>query len=405
MQATKTIKNKPIVIAVGIFFPGYSFTRVFESLFEKLSQHFSIHWLGIGYKGTVVEKKNYTLYPNNLNGGDMYGAYGAAALAKQLDAKTILLLNDFYMLKNYRKAWEPLKQQQTRLVAYVPLDGYIIDNNITADCFFLDELVLYHNDALQDVKKAIRICLKKQIPEGCSVPQLSYRYHGVDSTTFHLPSPADQQVCLKEKLFNVPDAGESIYILNANRFNERKDIATTITAFAKALPHFNKPAYLCLHTPNLSPLIKPALETLIENSGCKKNILLNPLGENYITDAELAQLYQACAIGVNTSFGEGWGMISFEHAACGAAQLIPAHTAPAEVWKNAGILIPRCRPVKLTTNPFQMYSVDEAELSNQLVKLVNDEVYLRTIATNCNSHTQKKEFSWEHIALQWKEIL
>lgn len=393
------------MVAVTTFIPGYSFTRVFESLFERLSVSFSIHWIGLGYKGPVVKQNDYTIHPNNVNGGDIYGAYGAAALAKELNAKTVLLLTDFFLLKNYVTAFGSLKQQHTRLIAYVPVDGTFTDVNIVQDCFFLDELVLFHKGAMQEVNNAIDQFLQQHPSQSFSVPHLSYRYHGVDCSVFQLPTSAQQPEALRKKLFDVPDAAKSIFILNANRYDKRKNIEATISAFAKALPQFNRPAYLCLHTPNLVRFMKPALISLIENSGCKKNILLNPLGEKYVNDEELVQLYQACSIGVNSSFGEGWGMISFEHAACGAAQLVPTHTASGEVWKDAGILIPFTGNVQLTTNPFQMYAVDEDELSRQLVKLVNDDAYLEMSATKCYTHSCRDEFKWESIALQWTELL
>jgi D-inositol-3-phosphate glycosyltransferase len=405
MRSVETNSDKPVLLAVSIYVPGYSFTRVFDSLLEKLSAYYAVHWLGIAYKGAVIKQNNYTLHPSNISGGDIYGAYGAAALAMELQATTVLLLNDFYLLRNYQLAWQPLKEQHTRLVAYVPVDGRITDVSIAEECFFLDEVVLYHNDALQDVKRAVDDFVQQQSLHGVSLPHFSYRYHGVDTSIFRRLSSPQQQTELKKQLFYVPDAADAVFILNGNRFNERKDIASTIDAFAKALPQFKKPAYLCLHTPNLDAEKRPSLESVIENSGCKKNILLNPLGENYISDEKLVQLYQACAIGVNTSFGEGWGMISFEHAACGAVQLVPAHTAPGEVWKDAGILIPLSSPVQLSTNPFLMYAVDADELSRQLVKLVNDDVYLEMTSANCYTHSQKDEFKWDSIAMKWHELL
>lgn len=405
MTGTNNLIDKPTVLAVGLFVPGNGLTRVFESLFERLSYHFTIHWLGIGYKGEVQRQKNYTLHPCNVNGGDIYGAYEAAALAREVKAQSVLLLNDFYLLKNYRKVWLPLKQEGLRLLAYVPLDGEIVDISIIRDCLFLDEMVLYNEWALAEVRTAMEKFLTEQPLEKESLPRLSFRYHGVDTSVFY-PSPGqDETIRLKQKLFKVADAEESIFILNANRYNERKDIERTVAAFAEALPGFQKPVYLCLHTPNLQPHLKERLCTLINDSGCGERILLNPLGEEYIADERLVNLYQACAIGVNTSFGEGWGLISFEHAACGAAQIVPGHTAPAEVWKDAAILIQKDKPVQLHTNPFRMYSVDKGRLAEELVKLVNNEQYLFHISGQCCQHAAGNLFNWDYIAAEWKELL
>jgi len=184
MAERNNLINKPTVLAVGLFVPGTGFTRVFESLFEKLSDDYTIHWLGIGYKGELQQRKDCTLHPCNVKGGDIYGAYGAAELANEFQARTILLLNDFYLLKNYGYVWLPLKQQGIRLVAYVPLDGDIIDVSLMKDCFFLDDMVLYNQWAMLETATAIQKFNEENPDEKFIAPQLHYRYHGVDTKTF-----------------------------------------------------------------------------------------------------------------------------------------------------------------------------------------------------------------------------
>ncbi|MFN8288654.1 MAG: glycosyltransferase [Chitinophagaceae bacterium] len=403
MRRTGVTADKPTVVAVGLFIPGNSFTRVFESLFDKLSASFTIHWLGIAYKGEKKSEKNYTLHPCNITGGDMYGAYGAAALATEFAAAAILLINDFYLLKNYEPAWKPLKENGTRLLAYVPLDGEITDISIVQDSFFLDELVLYNQWALDEVTHAVEKYRNRE--PVTTTPRLSFIYHGVDRKAFHPLGDDREKSLLKQKLFPAGEAAESIFILNANRYNERKDLATTLKAFAKAVPLFERPAYLCLHTPNLKPGQEEELETLITESGCRERIFLNPMGNEYVDDCRLVKLFQACAIGINTSLGEGWGMISFEHAACGAAQLVPGHTAQPELWEGAGIIIGKKRAAKLSTNPFQMYQVNEDDAAAGLVKLVNEEKYLAAVSARCYEHATGKRYSWEQVSGRWKKIL
>jgi glycosyltransferase involved in cell wall biosynthesis len=403
MGLSNSNNNKPTVLAVGLFVPGTGFTRVFETLFAHLSQYFDIHWMGIGYKGTVSSTANYTLYPVNLHGGDIYGAYAAAALAAEINAGSILLLTDFYLLKNYQKPLEPLKQKGIQLIAYVPVDGYFTNTEFAGQCFFLDEMVLYNQWAMQEVGKALDAYVQNSGTTVNVQPKLSYIFHGTDTVAFTAANKSRGQ--LKEALFAVPDATNSIFILNANRYNERKDIESTITAFAKAVSLFNSPAYLCLHTPNLQPERTLQLLKVIEQSDCKEKILLNPLGDTYCSNEQLTALYTACDIGVNTSYGEGWGMISFEHAACGAAQLVPAHTAPGELWKGTGVLIPVEKSVQLNTNPFLMYRINTDVLANEMAQLVNDEGYRNTVSAQCLQHVNSNVFNWNHIAEQWMEKL
>jgi len=50
-----------------------------------------------------------------------------------------------------------------------------------------------------------------------------------------------------------------------------------------------------------------------------------------LDDRELNLLYNACDVGLNTASSEGWGMVSFEHAATGAAQIVPRSWVCGEV--------------------------------------------------------------------------
>ncbi len=397
--------KKPVLVALGIYFPGYSFTRVFDSLLKELSAYYTIHWSGIAYKGEVLVLEKYTLHPSNVKGGDIFGAYGAVALAQEVNADVVLLLNDFYLLKNYKMAWLPLKEIGIKLAAYVPMDGLVNEVNIIEQCLFLDELVLYHEAAKQDVEKAIKTYLIENQIDKSKSPNLSVRFHGVDTNTFK-PLSSDEEIkVLRKRLFDVPDAEEAVFILNGNRHNERKDLESTIAGFALAFPHFKKPAYLVLHTPNLAEEKRVDLLNLIAKSGVQNNILLNPLGEEYVSDELLADLYRACPIGVNTSYGEGWGMISFEHAACGAAQIVPGHSAPGDLWKDVGVVIPNKHSIQLFTNPFLMYAVDVDILSEKLIDLVNDPNYLAQISQSCLLHARRQEFNWGEIAKEWYELL
>jgi D-inositol-3-phosphate glycosyltransferase len=380
------VNKKPAVLAVGLFVPGAGFTRVFESLFAHLHQWFDIHWLGIAYKGEKKILPHYTIYPNNVHGGDIYGAYGTARLAKELQASSVLLLNDLYLLKNYDEILSSLKETGCRLVIYAPLDGQIIDHSIAKDFLFADDLVLYADWAKSEIENAIKRLQIKNKP----LPRLHAIYHGVDTEFFY-----------KKK--KEPD--EPVRILNANRFNERKDIDATLKGFALALPGFNRPACLYLHMPRLDSVQKQTIEKKINDLGLSKNVFLNPLGNEYSSEEDLRTLYQSCEVGINTSLGEGWGLISFEHAACGAAQLVPAHSTPAEVWKNAAILLPLYRQVQLKTNPFLMHGIDINALAFSLKKLVNDPVYLDEISRKCYERAHEKIFNWDSICLQWKQIL
>ena len=402
MSKQATISNKPTVLAVGLFVPGTGFTRVFETLFTILSAQYDIHWMGIGYREKSFVTPHYTLHPVNREGGDIFGAFGTAAMAEELGAKTIWLLNDFYLLRNYGYVWEPLKKKGIRLVAYVPLDGYFNQAELVADCCFLDDLVLYSNWALEEVKSNMELYGREHnVPHW---PHLHCIYHGVDIHGFRKAN-AVLAAQLRQKIFAVPAAADAFFILNANRYNERKDIDCSLQAFSLALPSFQQPTYLCLHMPATDPVKKKELDETIARYGLQDHIICNPLGDEYVSNEQLCELYQACQVGINTSLGEGWGLISFEHAACGGAQIVPGHSTPGELWKNAGLLIPAKEPIQLETSPFRMYKLDEERLADQLITLVNDRIYREQVRKKCYALACDKKFDWEEIATSWQSLI
>ena len=86
----------------------------------------------------------------------------------------IFLLNDFWMLKNYKNALADYQSGGGRIVAYAPLDGIIEDENILYELDYLDIVVVYNYFSKEQIEKAIqRIRLKD--PSYTFPPGKSYR--------------------------------------------------------------------------------------------------------------------------------------------------------------------------------------------------------------------------------------
>lgn len=392
------------IVALGLHIPGTGFTRVFETLFRYLGQSFDIHWIGIAYKGPEKQCDGYRLYPNNLRGGDMFGTYGSVELATALEADLVLFLNDTWILRNYAEAH---RGQPWHTMAYIPLDGNITGSDDVRELTFLDSVVAYHETAAQDFRQAFSIF--NQTDE--QTPQVLAIYHGVDTGAFSLPEDAWTNALWRkpfQSLFfsQIQDWEDSIFILNANRFNERKDIRTTLEGFALALPDIGDPAYLCLHMPAIEPFQQDILEQWIAEFNLADHVLINPAsGQGYADEHTLAALYKACEIGINTSLGEGWGLVSFEHAACGAAQIVPSHGGQPEIWGDNADFLSATEHIKLANNPFMMQKSSPESLATHLVKLCNDKDWRRQRGKAAFHHVRGDRFKWPVIAGQWKALI
>lgn len=395
-----------MIVAVGLYIPGTGFTRVFDTLFSILGHAFDIHWLGIAYKGPVLCSRNYTLYPNNVTGGDMFGAYASADLARDLQADSVLFLNDVWIFKNYRdthqgRAW--------KTIAYIPVDGTITDTTPLLELAWLDQIVAYHFHSSAQLSDGFESLLSQGMVG--KIPKVSSIYHGVDTTLFSIPGTAshhqDWRLPYKRAKFGHLNAWQSaVFLLNANRFNARKDLRTTIEGFAQALSLTNRKLYLCLHLPGIEPFQRDILGSWIAEFDCQDAVVINPLADNtYTSEYQLAELYRACDIGINTTLGEGWGFVSFEHAACGAVQILPRHSALEEIWNAAAEYITLSEPVQLPSNPFLMHRASASHLARTIARLCDDPEYLRERSLASFTHVQRDVFNWQVIAGRWKDLL
>ena len=115
----------------------------------------------------------------------------------------------------------------------------------------------------------------------------------------------------------------------------------------------------------------------------------------------LNTIFNAADVGINTCKGEGWGLVSFEHAACKIAQIVPDHTSCKEIFEGYGRLI-RCDHVDVDTNYGREMPCPSTE---HLVEILNDlyknKEKLEAIAELCYERATDKQFSWNTIGAQF----
>ena len=325
------------LIAVGAHFPGSGFTRVLWSVLGGLAGRYDVHYVGIGYKGPRLVQAGVTLHPSNLQGGDVFGAYQCAELVLSLGAPLVLLLNDLWMLRSYPYALGPLRDR-VRTVAYVPIDGSLPDDALLEPISNIDRFVAYTEFGCEQIARA----LASVAARGFTVPgpgapgsAVSIVPHGVDTATFRpLAGTVEAQLrpggrlAVRRRLWpDQPDWHDAFVVLNANRPMPRKRIDLTLDGFAAFARDKPPSVKLWLHHAIMSPDEHAAITAQIDRLGIADRVRLSQLGAPPLSDADLNRAYNAADVGLNTAMGEGWGLVSFEHAATGAAQVVPNHSA------------------------------------------------------------------------------
>ncbi len=398
-----TAERKPLLLAVGFHVESTGLTRVMQSILEPLAAKYDIHQIGIGYRGEPrVDGVN--LHPSNLQGGDVFGAYQCKDFLQRLRPDLVFILLDFWMLSSYL-AFLDDALGRAKVVTYSPLDGTLLDSKPLDAFAGVDRLVVYTEFARRQVEQAAR---SGQRRPAVSLPQIEVIPHGVDTATFR-PLDQDRRDIKRRILAEEPaePSGESSFVvLNANRPRERKRMDLTVEGFARFAA--GKPAgvKLYLHHARTEPEERKEILSLADQHGILDRLLMNPVGEEpaHASDAELNQLYNACDVGLNTSMGEGWGLVSFEHAATGAAQVVPRHSACEELWTGAAELVEPVEDVEIHGLPMGMRAVSAQGVADALSRLYHDPGHRRHLAEAGYLRATRPDFQWTEIARLWDRL-
>lgn len=397
------------IIAIGFNTYGTGLTRVMHSIMRRLADRHEIHYLGIGYSGKKIRDRGLTIYPTNLKGGDIFAAFQAQRLIKKIDPAIVFILHDIWYFDYYLRILGPFRDR-LKIVAYIPLDGKIRKEEEAASLEQADRVVVYTNFARREFEGAFtRLRLKRGEGE---FPAVDVIPHGVELDCFHpLPELVEAsfdstgRARAKRELFgDLQDLDDSFIVLNASRPDKRKRVDLTIEGFARFAARKPANVRLCLHHAIMGEPEKEQTDALVRKFKLEDRILLNPLGEGVASDSKLNLLYNACDVGINTSMGEGWGMVSLEHGATGAAQIVPAHTACAELWRGRAELI---KPARYYTPEFTV--LEMGEVSPEGVAQAMENLYAnprrrRQLARAAFKAAQNPLYAWDAITKQFDDL-
>ena len=131
---------------------------------------------------------------------------------------------------------------------------------------------------------------------------------------------------------------------------------------------------------------------------------LNPLGNGVATDDDLNLLYNACDVGINTSMGEAWGLVTCEHGAAGAPQIVPDHTACGELWGGRGELIPPARSYVPEFSVLEMGEVSPDGVARALESLYRNPTRRQALGAAAVAFARNPAHSWDVITRQFDDL-
>lgn len=402
-------QSKPKILVLGDAAVSTGFARVIRNILEPLVNDYELHQIGISYHG---DPHNYpwSLYPAMV-GGDLYGVGRIQSLVEQLQPDLVFAVNDLWTLGNYM---DVLKHYRDRLkiILYCPIESKLIDCSHVLRLNGAHKVVAYTEFGRCELERGIHWA-STHYPEKEFLPfQVEVIPHGVDSS---LVNDSDSELITetlqsrrleaKRKLWpNFKDIKDSFIVLNANRNQPRKRIDLTVQGFKLFAQSKPDNVRLYLHM-GLEDLGWNVLR-LAQNLGIEDRLILSTTSRTIpsISDEQMNLVYTACDIGLNTSTGEGWGLVNFEHAAAQAPQVITAHEVAKELWANQAVLIESkislIEPQTLAT----AHIVTPEDIAAALEQLYQDTAYRHRMGIAAHQNATKTAYSWNTIAQSWRQL-
>lgn len=400
-------RPKPRLLVIGQAVNPTGFARVINSVLAQITEKYDIYHFGLNYKGERINEP-WTIIPNQLP-GDIHGAKQIPLLIQDLKPDLIWIVHDLYLF-SLLKQYVSFESLGCKTIAYAPIENRIILDHKLKDIQSLDCLVLYNEYARNEVYRA---CFNNYKDYGMpKKPSLRIIGHGTDLKRFYPiisdPLKADlhaNRIFARQKLFpNRPELSDAFIVLNANRNSMRKRIDLTLKAFAGFAKDKPENVYLFLHM-GMSDRGYNILK-IAENLGIMDRLLLTSAQQERpdVDDESLNLIYNACDVGLNTSTGEGWGLVAFEHAATGAAQIMPAHGTSRELWEGAAVLI---EPSSYEKDNFDFVIhgiVDPEVIASSLNLIYHNPVMLHSLSVRAYERANSARQNWTAIANQWDGI-
>lgn len=369
------------------------FGRVAENLIPLLAEKHEVHALSTNYHGDPNDmQKHCKMYPAMVGGSDPFGSHRIPEMIARVKPDIIFAVNDIWILKNLWAKAKPYKEQfGFKWYGYFPVDSYGFFPEVFNGCEEWDGMGTYTQFGLEEVRKA-----------GCTVP-CDVIPHGIDRQSFF---PIDQQEA-REQLGIAKDL---FVVFNGNRNQPRKRIDLTLRGFIE----------FALDKPDA----RLWLNMGIKDQGWDIIDLMKRLARDYDYDAtgkliltskdfdttrclpidKLNLVYNACDVGINTCIGEGWGLVNFEHAATGTAQVVPDHTSLKEIFHG----IPRIDIESWEVD--KNYGLDRgipsaSHLASLLADYYNDRDNLALDSQWCYEMACSPMYKWGNIAKQIDGII
>jgi len=396
----------PRILIIGDAVAPTGFARVIRSIFEPLHKDFELHQLATRYDGQP-HGYPWRLYQAS-KGKSVYGYDQVVPLIENIKPQIVFLLYDIPFQVPYM---EQLRKAapQPKTVIYSPVESGPIAPEITQRLHGVSRYVLYTEYGRREIAASLNTV--RQTQPDFEFPALEVIPHGVDTHRFFPLGGSDEGDIPARRLearramkFDDAEHLEAFMVLNANRNMPRKRIDITMQGFAMFAK--DKPAGVKLYLHMATEDTGWNVAVLAKRYGIFDRLIMTQADNSrpQFSDEQLNLLYNACDVGITTTTGEGWGMVSFEHAATRAAQIVPRHTSLADLWDGAAEFLEPFTKLTYPGNLTEGHIVSPEGVAAALQHLYEDRKHRDSLAEAAYRNATRPEFNWNSIAAKWKRL-
>lgn len=380
------------------------FATVNHNIIKNLPKDkYEVHHIAVNYWGDPHSYDHYiypAATPKLLSQGDVMG-YGRIGEFKNKDIDVIFILNDIWVIEKYldviKHVWG--KNDMPKIVVYYPVDGEGYSPQWFQHFDIVTKTVVYTEFGKTVTQEVMPDLDPTIIPHGSTDRDSFYRLN-------------DDVVETKMEAYpQRPDLWkDSFIVLNANRNQPRKVIDASLEGFAifaKGKPenvmyyHHAGIKDAGWHIVDLTHRLQREYDMSLE----KRLILTNAeIRTQKVPMSKLNQIYNSTDVGLNTSLGEGWGLIQTEHASLGKPQIVGNHTAGAELFHDIGILVPVTHTVRDLHTLVKRYFVSPIDVAVALEKLYEDKELRETLGQKSEEKFNQPYYSWNEIGKVWANL-
>lgn len=397
----------PKLFIIGDAVVPSGFARVIRSIFEPLQNHFEMHQLATRYDGSAHDYP-WKLY-SAAKGQSRYGYDQIVPLLEQIRPAIVFLLYDIPFQVPYLEQLRKVAPQP-KIVFYSPVESGPIAPEIMQRLNGLSRYVLFTEYGRREIAETLKV-VREQDP-AFQFPDLEVIPHGVACDKFFplAGSSDDESASIPgrrleaRRQMKLDDAEhlEAFIVLNANRNMPRKQIDLTMQGFAEFAK--DKPVNVKLYLHMATEDTGWNVLILAKRYGIFDRLIMTQADNSRPTfsDEQLNLLYNACDVGITTVTGEAWGMVSFEHAATRAAQIVPRHTSLADLWAGAAEFVEPVGKLTYPGNLTHAHLVTPEGVAAALQRLYDDHPRREALAEAAYRNANRPELSWTAIAERWR---